>query len=162
MNQELGQLSHDAIIELFEVDLTPVGQPTVLRFCSEETAGGGSIILDGVTYEPWPIKAEGFEAVSKGSLPEPIISISNYLNSITALILAYTPQGAKVRRRRIFAKHLDTGVNPNPAAQFVPDEFILDSWTENALVVQFRLVTELEYLNLQIPKRRIVALRQSV
>ncbi|MEO0826780.1 MAG: hypothetical protein AAFY67_14125, partial [Cyanobacteria bacterium J06642_9] len=77
----------------------------------------------------------------------------------SALLLAYKPAGAKVTRRRIFAKHLDLGSSPNPAAEFPSDIFILDSWQENQLFCRFRLITELEYLRTNIPRRRVVALR---
>lgn len=158
--QELRTLNHDSIIELFEIDLQPIGADLQFRFCNFDDANTASVALDGVTYSAWPIAAEGFKVSSKGSLPEPTITVSNYQSTITALLINYNPAGATVTRRRILAKHLDGGSAPNPNAQFPADEFILDSWSENELVCQFRLVTALEYLNLQLPKRRIISLRQ--
>ena len=157
--QELQSLTQDAIVELFEVDISSNSVNETLRFCNSQQTDDRPIVFDGKLYQAWPIEAEGFEISSQGSLPEPVISISNYQSALSALLLAYKPAGAKVTRRRIFAKHLDSGSSPNPAAEFPPDIFILDSWQENQLFCRFRLITELEYLRINIPRRRVVALR---
>lgn len=157
-NQELQSLNPDTIIELFEVDLQIV-QDVVLRFCNSQQSDDRPIVFDGQLYQAWPIEAEGFEISSQGSLPEPVISISNYQSALSALLLAYKPAGAKVTRRRIFARHLDGGSEPNPNAEFPRDIFVLDSWRENQLFCSFRLITELEYLRIHTPRRRVVSLR---
>ena len=158
--QELQTLSSEALIDLYEVDLEPIGMTVIEYFCSSEnpdTKQGAS--LGGRFYKPWPVIEQGFESTSQGSLPRPSIELANIGSSISTLLLIYKPRGALVRRRRIYRKHLDDGRDPRPDAQFEPQEYILDRWDRNDFTCTLQLVTELEYLNLEIPSRRIIDLR---
>jgi lambda family phage minor tail protein L len=158
--QELQTLSSEPIVDLYEIDLSPIGINIVEYFCSSEnpdTTLGAAI--DGRFYKPWPITSSGFESTTQGSLPQPTIDLANIKSAISVLLIVYKPRGALVRRRRIYRKHLDGGTDPNPDAQFEPEEYILDRWDRNDFTCTLRLVTELTYLNLEIPARRIIDLR---
>lgn len=155
--QEITVLQPDARIELFEIDLTPVGTPTIIRFCNSKL--GIPLALGGVEYVPWPIKVANYGSSTDGALPAPSVTLSNYEGVISSLLDLYRPRGAIFRRRLILRRNLDEGGDPRPEAQFLPDEFTVDRWSENRRFVTLFLESALAYLNTEIPGRRIISLR---
>lgn len=120
---------------------------------------------DGVTdlivahkYSPWPFQSSGFNKSNSGSLPQPSITLSNFNNAIGAILIDLKPYNAILTRRRIFAKHLDNGSDPNYTYQFEPDIYYLNNWTI-AQNVKLNFTTILEGINTNIPKRRLGSLR---
>jgi len=67
------------IIELFEVYLSANLHNTneVLRFHPGTSVSSQNIVWAGVSYSRMPIEASGFEYNGQGSLPRPVIRISN-------------------------------------------------------------------------------------
>lgn len=166
--EDLAVLAPSAIIELFELTLDPTlhGSSDVYRFhagCNASVTG--NIIWNGNPYSRLPIKAEGFEFSSAGSLPRPTLTVANLDGGITAVLLtvnATTPGndliGAKLKRIRTLKKYLDGETAADPHAKF-PDEiwFIDRKSAENRDVVQFELASKLDMAGVMLPRRQLVS-----
>jgi lambda family phage minor tail protein L len=121
------------------------------------------VVFQGITYSAAPIEADGFELISKGTLPRPSMRIANTTGAISALLLAYNPLQAKVTRIRTCKKFLDAvnfvgGVNPSadPTAKFEDQIWYIDRVSrENAQLVEFELISKLDLTNLQLPGRQV-------
>lgn len=114
-NTILGQaqaLNLSALVDLYEIDMTPVGQP-VFRFhtgMSEFVSGGTRqpITWQGNTYAPMAAEATGFMRSVRGTLPRPRIRVGNTLGAMTQLCRTYNDlMGLKVTRKKTLAKYLD-------------------------------------------------------
>ena len=171
---ELQKINPSSIIELFTLtlDSTLHGSTDVQRFhAGTNKLDNTDIIWQGNTYQKFPCQAEGFEfdGASK-SIPRPTFTISNILGTITALFATVNAvtanndlNGAKFTRIRTLARYLDAanftgGANPfgtPDTTQELPQEiyFIDRKVVENREVVQFELASELDLINLQLPKR---------
>tara|TARA_E500000318_G_scaffold111311_2_gene129458 strand:+ start:290 stop:1348 length:1059 start_codon:yes stop_codon:yes gene_type:complete len=137
-----------------------------LHFHGGSNGIAGKIIFNGQEYLPLPIEGEAFEVLGDQRLPRPKLRISNAGFYVSSLLRRYDNlNGAKLVRRRTFAKFLDdenfdNNVNPwgaaNPNAR-LPDEkyFISRVAAENKLLVEFELVSSLELENINIPARKI-------
>ena len=132
---ELGNLTPSAIVTLFEIDLSKILESksipnltedsqavgfkgnvdNVLRFHNNIKVFNSKIIWNGNDYWPVPIQAQGFENSSRGTLPTPTLSISSQSEENVTIISLLKHEilkigdiiGAKVTRRRTFAKYLD-------------------------------------------------------
>lgn len=125
-------------------------------FCNWVVTDGQPVKFGGNTYLPIPYKASGFEIRNEGVLPNPQITISNVGLEATSLINSFNDLlGAKVYRRRVLARHLDSGSTPDVNARW-PDEtwFIQQKISENKLFVTFELCTPFDLDGVTLPRRR--------
>ena len=154
---ELLKLNQDALIELFELDLSTLGINTIYRFTSEIETNGQSVSFRGQKYDALPIEASGFEYTSKAPFPRPNIKVSNITGGISALLVLYQDlTGAKMVRRRTLIKYLDGHPNGTLPEELHPDIYFIERKTEeNELYVNFELVSGIEMAGLQIPARRV-------
>jgi len=177
---ELQKINPSSIIELFTLTLdnTLHGSTAVQRFhAGSNNLNNGDVIWQGNTYQKFPCEATGFEFDGAGgAIPRPTFTISNVLGTITALfstVNAVTANndlnGAKFVRIRTLARYLDAvnfpnrDENNNPINPFgtpdttqeLPQEiyFIDRKVLENREIVQFELASELDLINLKLPKR---------
>jgi len=121
---ETQSINPGSVIELFELttDAALHGSATTYRFhAGTNEVNNGNIIWDGNTYIAIPMEAEGFK-YANGQLPRPTLTISNFTNVITAILLnvnIVTPgndlTGAVVKRRTTLARFLDSA-NFDPVA----------------------------------------------
>ena len=172
---ELQKINPSSLIELFTVTLDSSlhAATTVYRFHDGSNMNSsGELVWEGNTYQRFPVKAEGFEFTGKGQIPRPKFTVSNALGTITALMALVnqtTPgndlTGAKFTRIRTLARYIDAanftgGTNPfgtpDPSSK-LPDEiyFIDRKLSENRDTVEFELVSELDLLNLRLPRRQV-------
>jgi len=171
---ELQKINPSSVIELFTLTLdnTLHGSTAVQRFhAGSNNLNNGDVIWQGNTYTKLPCQAEGFEFDGAGgAIPRPTFTISNVLGTITTLFATVNAvtanndlNGAKFTRIRTLARFLDaanfTG-NTNPfgtpdTTQELPQEiyFIDRKVLENREIVQFELASELDLINLRLPKR---------
>ena len=207
---ELGNLTPSAVVTLFDIDLTnlldsksipnltrsaeKVGFTAqvdqVLRFHNNIKVFNSQIKWQGNTYFPAPIQASGFENSSKGTLPTPMLTISSQSekgNDILSLlkhqILSFGDIiGAKVTRRRTFAKYLDwsnfqfeteltqkqpfspriqelpEGYEPDPNAELPLDVYFIERKTgENKSTIQYQLSSVLDLEGVKVPRRTIIS-----
>ncbi len=139
--EELLRLAPTAVIDLFEVYLTPAindGPEIVLRYHAGKNGLTEDIKFGTETYPAVPVEVDGFEFSARGTLPRPTLKVANVNNAITLLMLTYNPLGAKVQRIRTFAKFIDT-TNFNQPVPFAVESDIADALTTeggNSLIMQ--------------------------
>ena len=169
----LQNINPSAIIELFTLalDNSLHGATTVYRFhAGSSLKDNGEIVWAGNSYQRFPVKAEGF-AFQKGMLPRPTLTVSNALNTITAILLNVNATtagndltGATVTRIRTLARYLDS-VNfpgntnplgtPDPTAEFPQEIYKIDrKSSENRETVTFELAAVFDLAGVRAPKRQ--------
>lgn len=104
---DLAKLDGGAWVDLFDVDLTPVGGD-ILRFHAGTNKLRGAVVWQGNTYQPFPIQAEGFDVNGSGEVPRPKLRVANVSGLLTALVREYDDLiGMKVTRKRTKVMYLD-------------------------------------------------------
>ena len=122
LNKQLISLTPDALICLYEIDFSVLqsnfdelagalginlGSEPVYRFCSMEN-GSNPIVWQGKSYQPLPIKMDGFEHQSEGKLPRPTFTIANPEGILSKIVYSNKDfLNCKVTRKRTFARFLD-------------------------------------------------------
>jgi len=158
---------HDSIVELFELDLTPITTgvgANKFYFTNQTDSSGNKLRWKAtgsgatlVTYEPLPIVAEGFDRGTKGQIPRPTMTVANIFNTFTeALGELDDLVGAKVVRRRTLAKYLGGMPTADLNSEFPTDIFFIErKIAENNQLVSFELSSALDLEGLELPKRII-------
>lgn len=164
--QDIQKLAPGAVIELFELDATALGDTEVRRFHPGVNELKNAVVWQGQTYEPFPVEAEGFERSTSGTLPTPIMRVANVTGLIGSLCIAMGDLlGAKLIRKRTLVKYLDAvnfvgGANPtaDPNAHF-PDEVWLVSRkaNENKILVELELGAATDVQGVMLPRRQVIA-----
>jgi len=164
ITSEIQKLSPSTVIELYVLDTTPFGGD-MLYFHAGTNEIQTKIVWQGQEYVPFPVKVSGFEFNGGGQLPRPKLLVANISGVISAMTLLYQDLlGAKLTRKRTFAKYLDAvnfdgGVNPSadPTAEFQPDVFFIDRKSgENNSLVEFELAAAFDVTGVKLPRRQIV------
>jgi lambda family phage minor tail protein L len=155
---ELQSLAPDALIELFKLDTTVIGAGTVDYFFAGTDANRLPVVFQGITYDPWPVEATGFEYTGQGTVPQPQFTVSNIGGYVSATLLQFQDLvGAKVTRIRTFAQFLDNQPTADPTQQLPPDIYYVNrKVTENGIQVVFELTTAFDTVGLQLPSRQIL------
>lgn len=149
------------LVELFEVDLSPLGIAEQYYFHNGVNELGNDVVFDGITYTRYPLEASGFEKSGNGQQPRPMLRAANIDGLLGGLAREYQDLvRATVTRRRTFAKYLDAvnfddgnpEADPNAA---LPDEiwFIERKASEDKLWVTWELVSALDLEGVQLPRR---------
>lgn len=163
---ELAKLSHSAIITLFVFDATPIGG-ALYRFSPGVNGQEGPIQWQGQVYQPFPIRAEGFEQSSTGPLPRPTVIVSNVFGVIGALNRQYgNLEGAMLTRKRTLARFLDTANfaagNPDadPAAGYPDDVWIVDrKVSQDKRTCVYELASPADVTGMKLPARQVLSRR---
>lgn len=166
IKEAIQELAPGSIVELFQMDLTPIAASAGVQYFHAGTNElDGPVVWQGITYNKFPIHAEGFDKSVKGTLPRPNLRISNVTGTISALVVQYDDLvGAKVTRKRTFVRYLDavnflSGVNPTADPnQFMDDEafFIERKVSENPTAVEFELSSALDLQGVPLPTRVVI------
>lgn len=159
IDAQVNKLKPGTPIDLFMLNLTPIGSPVVFYF-HDGVKVGGTILFQGQEYTPWPIVVEGFEKRGSGAENRPKVSISNYQGAITQQVLALDDLvNAEVRRIRTLSQYLtppDAGVPDS--TKFSEEMYFIEQKTyEDSLVVEFELSTAMDFLDKELPGRIAVA-----
>lgn len=186
INKQLISLQPDALIELFEIDFSNmqenfeqlkdlyginVGADTVYRFCSSINSTN-PIVWRGQSYQPMPVRADGFEHKNDGRFPRPKLIISNPEGIFSRIIYNNSDfVGCKVTRKRTYLRFLDdenfqnknlnsSGQNPFGTADqeaFLPDDvyYINKKISEDQSAIVFELSSSLELQNAFLPGRQM-------
>ena len=157
------------VVELFDFELNTAqhGETTVYRFTNTKNELGNNIVWQGNTYTAIPLKAEGYEASGKGTLPRPSISVSNLLGTFTTIIslLPDGLEGCKVTRTRTLSKYLDavnftggSNSDADPTSYFRPrDIYFIDRKSmENRDVISYEMCSAFDLAGVRLPKRQIL------
>ncbi|MBN3758155.1 phage minor tail protein L [Paraburkholderia sp. Tr-20389] len=156
LDAEVQRLEPDALVELFELDLGPLGGD-VLYYHAHQHAG--VIRWQAQTYNAWPIRVTGFARTGDASQPAPTITVSNVTGLVSRLCRQHADLlGAQVRRRRTLARYLDGAPQADPSAQMPVELWCIEQKTcESAQVVEFALSSALDLAGHQLPARQILA-----
>jgi lambda family phage minor tail protein L len=150
---------HDAIIEMFEIDLSTIedGLSGQYFFTNEVMPDNSSVVWKGQTYTSFPIEASGFDVTTKGQMPQPEITVANVLGTFSAVISSANDLvGAKVIRRRTLFKYLDNGPTPDSTQEFPEDIFYIERKTaETNITVSWQLASKIDLEGLLLPRRVI-------
>jgi len=99
------------LIDLFELDMstgTAASSEPIFRWHSGYNENLQEIVWQGNRYSAFPIQAEGFSWTGKGAIPKPSLTVANITSLLSGVINSYDDLvGAKVTRKRTFAKYLD-------------------------------------------------------
>lgn len=164
VRSDVTQLGAMQLVEMFVYDASAFGGD-VFRWHPGLSPTDGAIVWQGVTYEPFPIEAEGFEVSATGKLPRPTLRAANIGGELGAYLRKWKDGlGAKVTRKRTLGKYLDavnfpTG-NPyaNPATSFPDDIFFVARKTmENPIFVELELAVKFDVSGVMLPRRQVLA-----
>jgi lambda family phage minor tail protein L len=150
---------HDSIVELFDIDLSPITGNTadVYYFTNQTKEDGSAIQWQGRTYSPLPIISAGYEKSTTGQIAQPSLTVANILGTFSELISDYDDLvGAKVTRHRTLAKYLDGEPGADPLQEFPVDIYYIERKTEEtALTITWDLASVLDLEGLKLPRRII-------
>jgi phage-related protein len=108
---DVNGLEPGELIDLFELDLSTGIAPdseAIFRWHSGYNENLQEIVWQGNRYSAFPVEASGFAWTGKGSIPKPSLTVANVTSLLTSVIDSYDDLvGAKVTRKRTFAKYLD-------------------------------------------------------
>lgn len=159
IQQDVSQTWHDAIIELFELDLSTITGTASDKyyFTANLMPDNTKISWKGITYEPLPIEAGGFERTTKGQIPQPELTVANVLGTLASVVNTLGDLvGAKVTRRRTLMKYLDGGSSPDSTQEFPDDVFYIErKIAESSITITWQLASKIDLEGLQLPKRII-------
>lgn len=162
---EMQSLAPSALIILFELDLTPIGEADLFRFHAGVNEKMAPVVWRGEEYLPMPIKASGYETNSQGTLPRPKVQIANADGIMSALVLSYDDLiGCRLTRRRTYARYLDAVnfVEGNPQAdpevEFPPDTFYVNRLLSDVPeeLTEFELAPLTEVQGIKAPRRQVI------
>lgn len=154
-----------SLIELFELDLNPIGINEHYYFHNGVNSLGDNVVFDGITYTRFPIEAEGFEKSGTSKQARPVVRVANIDGLIGATARANGDLvQVKFIRRRTFLKYLDAvnftgGVNPtaDPNAALDDEIWYIDrKSSENKIFVEWELASALDLDGLALPKRQCI------
>jgi lambda family phage minor tail protein L len=150
---------HSGIVEMFDIDLYPVtgNIADVFYFTNMLKPDETKIQWKGKTYEPLPLISSGYEKNTTGQIAQPTLTVSNLLGTFTEVVNSYDDLvGAKVTRRRTFAKYLDGEPEADTLQEFPIDIFYIERKTdEDILSITWQLSSAMDLEGLQIPRRVI-------
>ena len=156
---DLQQGWHDAIVELIDLDLSPItNDPAdIFYFTNQLKPDDTKIQWKGNIYEPIPIAAAGYEKSTTGQIAQPTLTVANVLGTFTQVINELDDLvGAKVTRRRTLGKYLDGEPNADPLQEFPIDVFYIERKTqETSMVISWQLASVLDLEGLKLPRRII-------
>lgn len=110
---EAAKLSYSPLVELYTIDATTLGMGTPIRYHNYNVGSGSYVVFKGETYHPFPLEVKGYEFRTSGELARPTLKLANISATISTLCILYNDLvGAKVTRRRTFARFLDYLLEP--------------------------------------------------
>ena len=150
-------------VDLYTIDLNPIGFNTVIRF-TPSRPDGGSLWFGGKEYLSRPINITGFGRSADDAPPEPVLRVSNIDKLGNSLLMQYNDLlGAKVTRIVTYSMFLDKlpdgSNNPaaDPTAMKLPEIWFIEQKTNNTpLIVSWRLKSALDLNGKRIPARLVL------
>jgi lambda family phage minor tail protein L len=150
--QEITSLSPPPLIQLYDLDLGPIGSTGTFHFVPG-ALDTGLVQWRGISYQAVPVECEGFEKSGQGSLPTPTIRIARNDVVASAVIAFNDIIGARLIRWQTFKNYLDGQPNANPNVYFPPDIFYFDQKTRHDTVIEWKLAASIDQQGRQIPNR---------
>ena len=167
VNTEATLLTPTALINLFELDLSPIGTATQFYFVDGTNTNYQPIVFGGQTYVPFPVQITDFGYDGQGSIVRPKLAVSNIQGFVSNLLLQNQDLvGANLIWTKVFARFIDAvnfpnGVSPytpDPTAAYAPETYFVNRKTkENPATVEWELGTSFELDSRKIPNRVCLA-----
>jgi lambda family phage minor tail protein L len=161
ISSDIQEYAPGQLIDLFVVDFSTTSlaaPPTNMYLYPGIKHNYGTLTFGGNDYIPFPMEITGFKKSSEGTLPRPVMRISNVTGFISQQMLAYNDFiGAKVSRYRTFAKYLDGEPAADFSAKRVEIYFIEQKKTETKAVVELLLVSPVDIMGVRLPSRVMYA-----
>lgn len=146
-------------LDLFELDLSSIiPSAPVLRFTRAPHPNGAMVRRGGEVYLPIPIEVEGFDVEAGGSIPQPLLRVSNVSPILGSLLLETQHlRGASLVRYQVLAKWLDEGDDPQPGWYLRQDRHRVEQLaSSNREWLEFRLASPLDVGDEQTPRRQAI------
>lgn len=165
VRSDVSQLEPLQLVTMFTWDATAIGDNQVFHWHPGTTVENGPIVWQGVTYDPFPIEASGFELDSAGKLPRPTLRAAN-IGGILGQYLRSMGDGlnAKVTRKRTLGKYLDAVNFPDgnpyadPTTSFPDDVFYVSrKVSENPVFIEIELAVKFDVEGIMLPRRQVIA-----
>lgn len=163
MLMETTELEQSALIDLYVVDLRPVGGD-LLRFHSGKNEILEDVVWQGNTFGAYPVQASGFEFNGKGTSNRPTLTFSNVFGTITGLNQSFDDLvGIQVTRKQVYAKYLDAvnflSGNPfaDPTQEVVSRYFIEQLQSLDDVIASYSLSIPIDLEGALLPKRQITS-----
>lgn len=163
---DIQKLAPGKLVTLWVLDASIITGGGVSYFHAGTSELRQPVVWQGVTYQPFPVEAQGFDTNAQGQLGRPTMTIANVNGVIGALVLSLGDLiGATVTRKRTLAKYLDAvnfpgGYNPtaDPTAAFLDDTYTVfrKSFHDNTRIT-WELGAAVDMDGELLPGRQIVA-----
>ena len=149
------------LVDLYDIDLSAFDPGNTVHI-TPMTSAGTKITFGGVVYDPLPIEAEGFAYPGNGQMPRPTIKVSNINLTFTSLVDQLNDLiGAKVTRRRTYAKYLDGAPEADSSAQFPSEVYFIERKVrQNKFLIEWELKASVDVENVLIPKGQVLDICQ--
>lgn len=159
LNQEKLKPSTSAYIELFELDTGPAGGEDIFYFTPMTDGNGGFVEFEGNVYIPMPVAFEGVQYSATSQAPsKPTLTVSNVSHYLINVIASLGDLcGAKLTRKRTFARYLDGQPDEDGSAHYAPDVFIIDQKvSHDKHNIRFSLTIAMDRPDLMLPLRQVL------
>ena len=172
LSETYQSFSPSAILEFVTLDLrVEPWNDAMYYFHNGTNEYNADVVWQGQAYSAFPIYLDGFESSTQGAIPRPTLKVANISGLISTLLNqgglpgqgGIDLVGAKITRRRTFAKYLDKENFRfgNPTADpnvYFPDDvyYINRKSSENRIFVEFELSSALDLDNVHLPRRQII------
>lgn len=152
------------IIELYEIDLNPIGVSQIIRLTPHSES---SVVWRSNTYTPFAISTSGQDNATNQAPGRVTLSASTTSVLLTSTMIQYGDLvGATVRKWRTLTMYLDSMPTADPNQYFpVEDYIIIQRSTLSQDGVSWILANKLDNPRLLLPRRQClkdVASRQSL
>ena len=156
LDEAIQSLQPGDLVELFQLDATPLGGP--VYYFTSTSFGTDAVLFDGNTYTPIDIQAENFEWNGQGSLPTPVVRISNATRVASAAVIEFNDLlGAIFIRIRTFRQFLDNGDSPDSDSVFPIEVYRVERKAkQNKVLIEWELSSPMDQQGRQIPARQYV------
>jgi lambda family phage minor tail protein L len=155
IKQHIQNWALDPLVELYELDLSPLGSSTIYRFTPMTTEQTTALQFGGQVWQPLPILGDGFQYSNIEAPAKPTLSIANVNKTVLTAVLSNGDLvGAKLTRYRTFRKFLADGSSPDNAAFLPKDVFFVEKkLSHNRMAIQWQLTSALDKMGTKLPKR---------
>lgn len=159
--QEESQLAAPgSLIELYTMDLTPIGVNTIYRWTPSVIEGGSgpNLTYGGLTYIYRDIRMSDVEVTGNG-MAAPKLAMGNVGNIAGALATENGDLvGAKITKVVTFRHHLDDGTDPDPDEHYPEETYeIKQKTSQNKRRLEFELGPVDDVNDVKLPRRVCMA-----
>lgn len=157
ISEDFQALEVGEVLDLYTLDLSPLGGGSY-HFTPSVDVSDGEVTFQGIPYTPVDMVITGFETSGRGVLPRPTMRVTNTHRVLVALVQQFDDLvGAKITRIRTLSKYLDDGPEPDPAAHFPLDRWVVAQKSAmTKLYIEFTLSASIDVEGQKLPQRLIL------